>query len=226
MIYAVGDLHIPHDVRSINARNFPEGKTLTKKDYLIVLGDFGLIWGRYPDSCERYYREWLEKKSWTTLVVPGNHENWDRIQALPVVEMLGGRFYQYSESIFIMIRGETYTVDGKTFWNFGGADSIDKARRREGISWWPQELANYSEFDHGLQKLEEAGSIDYIVTHTCPESVFKTMSGMVPYDPDPMRTYFEEVSKRIDFKHWYFGHFHENWEIPKYTCLYDRKVKI
>ena len=41
-IYITGDTH--GDFRRFSADNFPEGKTLTKKDYVIICGDFGGIW--------------------------------------------------------------------------------------------------------------------------------------------------------------------------------------
>ena len=44
MIYITGDTHIPLDISKLNTTNFPEQKDMTKNDYLIILGDFGLYW--------------------------------------------------------------------------------------------------------------------------------------------------------------------------------------
>ena len=44
MIYITGDTHGMIDWEKINTREFPEQKSLTRDDYVIVLGDFGGIW--------------------------------------------------------------------------------------------------------------------------------------------------------------------------------------
>ena len=42
MICATGDIH--GSPRRLNTKNFPIQRELTKSDYVIILGDFGLIW--------------------------------------------------------------------------------------------------------------------------------------------------------------------------------------
>ena len=51
--------------------SFPEQREMTKDDYVIVLGDFG-IWRDSPQ--QRWYLNWLEEKHFTTLFIDGNHE--------------------------------------------------------------------------------------------------------------------------------------------------------
>lgn len=43
-IFVTGDLHGQIDIRKLNKRNFPIQEELTKEDYLIIVGDFGLVW--------------------------------------------------------------------------------------------------------------------------------------------------------------------------------------
>ncbi|MCD8190254.1 MAG: hypothetical protein LUD78_08575 [Clostridiales bacterium] len=42
MIYLTGDIHGGLDITKLSNRQFPEGKTLTRSDYVIICGDFGL----------------------------------------------------------------------------------------------------------------------------------------------------------------------------------------
>ena len=42
MIYVTGDIHA--DPRRFDTSNFPEQKEMTKNDFVIVCGDFGLCW--------------------------------------------------------------------------------------------------------------------------------------------------------------------------------------
>ncbi len=38
-IFFTGDIHGSIDIQKLNATNFPEGKNLTKDDYVIICGD-------------------------------------------------------------------------------------------------------------------------------------------------------------------------------------------
>ncbi len=68
----------------LNTTSFPEQKELGKEDYVIICGDFGGIWDvdrfRVQESpSEKAGLDWLEQKPFTTLFIPGNHENYDRL---------------------------------------------------------------------------------------------------------------------------------------------------
>ena len=56
--------------------SFPEQKEMTKKDFVICLGDFGLVWNyRGESKTERFWLDWLNHKAFTTLFIDGNHDN-------------------------------------------------------------------------------------------------------------------------------------------------------
>jgi len=170
-IFLAGDFHGNTDTRAtLSPMIFPQQQELTKDDYLIQLGDFGLVWDNYVSATtEQGLVDWLSAKPFTTVVVLGNHENYDRILMLPEVEMFGGTVWKYTDSIFILQRGKIYTIGGRTFFTMGGALSIDKHVRTEGRSWWRQEIPSYEEFDRGLQALEDCDyTVDYVITHTLP----------------------------------------------------------
>ena len=68
-IFAVGDTHGCLHLSKLNNKNFPQGQYLNKNDYVIICGDFGLIWN---DNGEDYlWRNWLSQQPWTTLFVDG-----------------------------------------------------------------------------------------------------------------------------------------------------------
>ena len=74
MIYITGDTH--GNVTRLSMDNFPEQKTFTdqNKNYVIICGDFGLVWNYLTEtSSEKYWLNWLENKKFTTLFVDGNH---------------------------------------------------------------------------------------------------------------------------------------------------------
>ena len=134
MIYITGDTHGRHDFVKLLyfADAHPE---LTKKDYVIIAGDFGGVWS------ERGLETTLSMYAhlpFTTLFVDGNHENFDMLGSYPVEIWNGGKVHKISQDIIHLMRGQVFEIEGKTFFTFGGATSIDKYLRIEGISWWPR----------------------------------------------------------------------------------------
>ena len=123
MIYITGDTH--SDFRRFSRRVFPEQADMTKEDYVIIAGDFGGIWYSLEDSIhqrmERYNLDELDDRSFTTLFIPGNHENYDRLMSdeFPVEEWNGGMVKKIRPSILMLMRGEMYNIDGAKIFAFG-----------------------------------------------------------------------------------------------------------
>lgn len=129
-IYLTGDTHGGLDVRKLESKRFKEGKSLTKNDYLIVLGDFG-IW---KNKKAQDFLKWISEKKWTTLFVEGNHEDYNYLNTFPLVDMFGSKVRKINDSVYQLLRGEIYNIDGYKFFAFGGARSLDRfsACRQEG----------------------------------------------------------------------------------------------
>ena len=82
MIYITGDTH--GAFQRLSTKNFPEQREMTKDDYLIICGDFGLIWDVGAESKEeKYWLKWFEEKPFTLLFIDGNHENYDLLNSIP-----------------------------------------------------------------------------------------------------------------------------------------------
>ena len=84
MIFVTGDIH--GNIDRFQNYMFPEQSSLTKDDYIIVCGDFGIIWKQEDDYWEKLSLDYLDNKPFTTLFVDGNHENFNRLEAFPVEE--------------------------------------------------------------------------------------------------------------------------------------------
>ena len=66
---------------------------------MIICGDFGWIWAtdQYAfeeTSKEKHDLDWLDSRSFTTLFVPGNHENYDRLTGCTDERLLNSWFYE------------------------------------------------------------------------------------------------------------------------------------
>lgn len=226
-IYVTGDSHGSLNIKKLSSKQFPEGTKLTKDDYVIITGDFGLIWDWKASSEDKYWLKWLENKPFTTLFVDGNHENHDKLDSLPVEEWCGGKIHRISDSVIHLMRGQVYTINDKKIFTFGGASSIDKLHRQEGISWWARELPSTSEYNEGLDNLDKHNQeVDYIFTHTCPIQCFDRVIENNKMH-DSVIHYLGEIYRNIKYKHWYFGHFHTDKQLDdQHSVVYNEIIKI
>lgn len=225
MIYLTGDTHIPLDIDKLSMKNFPEQKNMTRNDYVIVLGDFGLLWQR-----NRTYLYWLNvlsKKNFTLLWLDGNHENFDWLEELSVEEWNGGQVHTLADNIIHLMRGNIFQIEDKSFFVLGGAPSIDKEHRTEGILWWPREEINRQEAERALNKLEEVDyTVDYILTHTCPRSLIRKMFGLYSIVNSYTEAFLDEIAPKIKCREWFFGHWHEERKYKNYRCLYNSIIPL
>ena len=224
MIYLTGDTHIPLDVSKLNAKNFPEQKNLTRQDYVIVLGDFGLLW--HKNKTYKYWLDILSKKNFTLLWLDGNHENHEWINSLPVTEWNGGRVHQIAPNIIHLMRGEVLCIDHKSIFVCGGAKSMDTEHRNQGVDWWPNEMLSYQDIHNATVNLEKVhNKVDYILTHNCPGNIAKIMFN-VPLHNDTTMAIFDIIMQDTNFKKWYFGHWHKDIDYANFSCLYNRIIKL
>jgi len=226
-VFVCGDTHVPHDITKITVSYWPIQKDLTKDDYLIVAGDFGLLWTDIPDREEKYWTKAIAARRFTTLFIDGNHDNFDRINALPEIDMFGGKVGVVCEGIYHLKRGYVYTICDRTFWCFGGAMSTDRGPHVEGWLpkrelWWPQEIPSKEEMDFGISQLEAHNwYVDRVITHAAPKSIVAFLGYEVRLG-DPVAVYLESLKYRIQCKKWHFGHYHVDRVFEgKYMCHYN-----
>ena len=113
----------------------------------------------------------------------------------------------------------------------GGAESIDKETRTQGVSWWPEEIPSQKEMWHGMDTLKEHGyDVDVILTHTLPKMLMSAYFGnsFTLKENDPTGVYLDEVYRRTRFRKWFCGHMHEDIDKPMFRLqvLYDDVVSI
>lgn len=229
MIFVTGDTHGTIDLRKLGSKWF-SAKRLTKRDYVIVCGDFGLVWK--GDATERWWLDWLEKKPFTTLFVDGNHEGFARLNSLPVETWHGGRVHRVRDSVLHLMRGEIFDIDGLRFFAMGGAYSMeaDKRCRIEDISWFPEEVPSDAERAHALETLEATGwRVDYVLTHCAPScAVSEVFEADTRHPADEYCDWLEHaVMDRLSYRRWFCGHYHVNKALShNIEALYNDFVKI
>ena len=223
MIYITGDTHIPADIGKLSSKRFPEQKNLAKNDYVIICGDFGGVWDESNE--EKYWIKWLNKKSFTTIFIDGNHENFDLLKSFPTIDFYGATAHKISDSIFHIKRGEVFEIEGIRFFAFGGASSHDKEYRTEGKNWWKEELPSNEEIQNAIRNLNGVNySVDYIITHCAANSIQREIA---TYEENILTDFFEELISKTKYKKWFFGHYHEDRVIDdRHVAVFDKVIKL
>ena len=214
MIFLHGDFHgnFKDLIKFVNKME------LTSNDTIIVLGDMGLCWRNDKIDLNYFVEIWESTLKNTPYLyfIDGNHENFDILK-----EFKDGVI---SPHIRWLQRGTVLHIDGYDCLCIGGADSIDKHRRVEHLSWWEDEQITKEDVNNIWP-----GHYDYVFSHCCPYSVFEKN---YPYLADPQfagkefdhtsEERLDEIMRKIDFDHWYFGHYHHTVDLDKkFTCLYN-----
>ncbi len=228
MILVTGDTHRFTDFKKLKS---PTLSHLTKEDYLIIVGDCGVLF--FPNTDKEAIEEY-NALPFTVLFVDGNHENFDALYAYPVEMWNGGKVHRLASHVIHLMRGQVFEIEGKTFFTFGGGLSIDKAYREPHVSWWPQELPTEEEIQEGLSNLaKHKNKVDFVLTHDCPSSLlsvvglysFKAQGGFLKFAKS--NEALERIYAVLDFTHWYFGHYHiDQFFTEKFTCLYQDVIQI
>jgi len=223
-VFLTGDTHGKIDIRKLNSTEFPTGKDLTKDDFLIILGDFGLVWDGSDE--EKYWQKWLNDKPWTTLFLAGNHENFDLLKTYSTINHPKlGNVRKISDSIYQLLDGHMYEINGKSFFVMGGATSIDKEWRTPGKSWWAEEIPSWEILDAGIKTLELHGNeADYILTHCAPSKVVESLG----YQTDILTDYLDEIEIQTNYLMWFCGHYHIDKESDdgRFIILYDAIIEL
>lgn len=222
-----GDTHGMLDIGKVVKFFKGHEEEYSKDDYLIICGDVGVC--GFSASEEAETRKLLRSLPVTTLFIDGNHENFEQLGSYGVDMWKGGKAHFIEDNIIHLMRGQVYEIDGTSFFTFGGAYSIDKRYRSEGISWFPEELPSGEEYEEGWSNLDKAGfQVDYMLTHTAPREVAAAM-GYDEFSEDEaeLRQFLQRVADNVEFNAWYFGHFHEDTELENmFFCLYDELVEL
>lgn len=229
MIFVTGDIHGQLDISRLV--KWKLGKKLSKKDYVIILGDFGVLWKYEQDEHEKELLKILDNLPFTTLFLSGNHENHIRVNSLIQKPMFNNKVGYVTSSVFHLLSGQAYTIDNKKLFIYGGAVSIDKGSRIPYTSWWPEEVCSEKTFSLAKQNICTQ-PIDYILSHTAPKSAvnwLKAKKNWYQFDiTDITEECLEQFTHLCTYKHSYCGHWHVDEKVPnsKHTFVQNKFIKL
>lgn len=219
MIYITGDVHGDIDFRKLLLLAVDN---VSLDDTLIILGDAGICWS--PEFTRRII-ELYRKLNITVIFLDGNHENFDMLESLPIVEYKGALMHQVDDHIFHVMRGEIMEIEGYSMLCIGGAHSIDKQQRTEHVSWWSQEDITERDVDNAILNLKRYNNkVDFVLTH-CVDS--QTVKNAFRFRSDQSSEQLMFIDQVVEYKRWFFGHYH--FDVPagkQKECVYQRIIKL
>ena len=200
MIYVTGDTH--GDISRFKKR---ELKKFTKKDYLIICGDFGFLWNESAEEQEKL--DFLKSQKYTILFVDGTHENFDLLESFPTVDFCQGKARKIARNIYHLKRGEIYNIDGKFIFTFGGGVSSDLSQLMDSGAWYERELPTEEEMMYAVNNLKSFNcEVDYIITHeasaTYKHKIWHNCT------TNPVNDFLEQMNMEVRYDKWFFGNLH------------------
>ncbi len=131
----------------------------------------------------------------------------------------------YDDLIHLM-RGQVYEIEEQTFYVFGGAYSIDRNQRVEGLTWFEEELPSEEEIQVGWNNLEKVDfEVDYVISHTAPYEVLAAL-GYGGLEDEYFTKELQCMADTMDFTRWFFGHLQEDISEDEFTCVWDEIIEL
>lgn len=231
MIYITGDTHAQFH----RIKQFLDTEVVSAETIMIILGDSGFNYyvehGKDMKLNVQTIKKPLSEWPVTFFCIHGNHEERPyNVEGYELTEFFGAPAYvnsKYPNQIFAK-DGEIYDIAGYKVLVIGGAYSVDKYYRLSGHGKWfeseqPDDLIKaYTEAN-----LEKANwKVDIVLSHTCPVKIEPRHLFLPFIDQSTVDKSTEEwlqtLADRLDFKKWYFGHFHDDWKNGKYRMLFEK----
>lgn len=222
-VLITGDIHGEVSINKILKIDY-----LTQNDYVIIAGDAKLIWNK--SEKELALIEQLRKKPFTILFIDGNHENFTLLNSYKVEYWKGGNIHKIANNIFHLMRGQVFTINKKKIFTFGGAMSVDRFKGIEGVHWWEEELPTIDEMNEGFKNLDRHRyKVDYIISHTCSVETLEFLGRVYDFkaEVDQLHKYFDDIKEKVDYRHWFFGHFHrDQFLFDNQTVLFNKFIDL
>ena len=247
--FITGDTHGAHGTcQRLRVFKIQHPDLIPEETGIIFLGDVGINWcgetlgGSYDDKD----KEAVNKFGYQLYLVRGNHEF--RPSTLPNIQ------FKYDEEIYGWIYeedkfpnihyfrdgGGAYIIQEHPIFVIPGAYSVDKNfRLATGKNWFRDEQMTKEEQQTFLCNLSIWADTCYdylptIISHTCPykwESYinYLFMDGIDQENVNKdTEKFLDKVLAEVLYKHWYFGHFHDDKDFRdiRATMLFKKIIPL
>lgn len=185
----------------------PDGKRT-----ILQLGDLGLWPGAGVDGFVDLLDTLLAERNAVVLFIDGNHDDHRELRERPPASE-GPQ--EIRSRVFYLPRAFRWSWHGSSWLALGGAYTISRAKRTEGIDWWPQEMLDAGDVEAAIA----GGPVDVLVAHDCPAGI--AIPGIRDPGPGQPKELFDalvieaehrqlvrEVVEAVTPKRLFHGHYH------------------
>lgn len=223
--FITGDIHGDPSRFYIN-------KKLESNSNIIILGDSGCNF--FLDFRDTEIKTLLQNIGYKYYILRGNHDirpqDIDTIKSVYDETIKGEVFVEDAfPNIKYFKDGEIYNIDNYRVLTIGGAYSVDKYFRiKNNLPWFANEQLSPKEMKNITNKVQDQ-CFDFVLTHTCPYSwqptdlfIDDSLIDKSLID-NSMEFWLDDLSKKISYKIWLFGHYHaDRVELPNVEIFFRR----
>lgn len=184
--------------------------SMSKRDFLIVLGDCGVFVPRVElsESAASY-----RSLPCSVLFLDGSRDDYDAVADQPAFPWNGGLVHTVSRGVTHLLRGQVFRLGGLSLLTVGGATTPGRTDAGKYWDWWPGQDVSAEDAETALRNIGKAGGgVDLVLSCECPSSWKSSVGeGVATVSSDVLET----ISRKVPYGHWYFGNGYDETELQE-----------
>ncbi len=233
MIAVISDVHFPSDKerqKSIQSglRNMPDIHAL------FICGDFTDNRNDTKEGEDMHLPDYMRDLPYPVFFIDGNHEDYNVLKRLPEIDeaerevllkkhgcnVERNNTRKAADGIYYLKRGSVCTADGFSILAIGASTTGPGYKKNHPDIWQPDEDLTPEDEERISDAISKNNNtFDLVMTHTVPERMVRAW--FPEKDLSVTNDILYRVWKKISYRYWMFGHFHQDIDYPeKFHCLY------
>lgn len=233
MIAVISDVHFPSN-KTRQKEVEDNLKNLSGIRALFICGDFTDNRKDTAPGEPMKLPDYIKNLPYPVFFIDGNHEDYDVLKRLPQIdenekemifqtsgcELDTQNTKKAADGVYYLERGSICKIDGFSILLIGGSTTGPGYKKNHPDIWQPDEdltAEDNMRIETALKGVEN--KVDLIFTHTVPTCMVKAW--FPEKDLSVTNAILEQVWRTTSYRHWMFGHFHEDIDYPEnFHCLY------
>lgn len=223
MIYITGGIDGANRIAKLNCKNFKEQKQMSSNDYLIICGDFKLVYNNSEE--EKRLLNLLAKKHFKILLVEGANENFDLLNDCNSILFNGTPAQKIAGNIIRLKRGYIYNIDNYKILTIGGGIPKSKVLNIPHSTYWTESLPTKEDIKICINSIKaNKYKVDYIITADSPNSFKEKFNDGI--NISEYGEFLDRIKDVVKFKKWYCSNVDLDKITSRFICLNNYFYKI
>lgn len=216
MIYITGGIDGSRKIAKLNRKNFKEQKKMNLNDYLIICGDFKLVYNNSEE--EKRLLNLLANKHFKMLLVEGANENFDLLDSCDEILFNDVPAQRITNNIIRLKRGYIYNIEGYKILTIGGGVAKSQVLNIPHSTYWTEAMPTKNDIKTCIDSIKRNKyRVDYIITADSPNSFklkFNDGVGISDYGG-----FLDRIKEAVTFKKWYCSNLDIDKMTARFICL-------